>query len=181
MNNYDNKEVLDAIAKLSNQIEKIKFALTTTDEKIEISSARTDGKIETALAKASAKTDEKIKEAINNFSNKMDKKFSEIRDELSQKIDKFKEEVNERFNKLEDEVEILQEDTNELKIETRNISRSVAVIEQEHGEKLSILFDAITVSNERQDDFDKRLAKFERKIENNENQIYLLNSKVQKI
>ena len=111
----------------------------------------------------------------------MDKKFSEVRNELIQKIDEFKMETNERFNKLEDRVEILQEDTKELKIETRNISRSVAVIEAEHGEKLSILFDAITVSGERQDDLNKKLNKCERKIENNENQIYLLNSKVKKI
>ena len=90
------------------------------------------------------------------------------------------------IRKMQSNIEKMQEDIQELKDnyydlyrEMRNISRTVAKIEVEHGEKLAILFDAVTANNEKQEMLEKRLNKCEKRIENNENQIYFLNSKIQ--
>ena len=66
-----------------------------------------------------------------------------------------------------------------MKEELRKISGSVARIEVEHGEKLVALFDAFKVNFEKIEEQNKRIIKCERKLENHENQIYILNSKIQ--
>ena len=63
--------------------------------------------------------------------------------------------------------------------EIRNISRTVARMEVEHGEKLAALFDAFTAHSEKLDKHDKRISICEKHIEHQSNQIYHLNSKVQ--
>ena len=74
--------------------------------------------------------------------------------------------------------EILKE-IPEIKQELRNISGSVARIEVEHGEKLAILFDAFKVNTEKIEEQDKRITKCENTIEKHDDQIYILNSKIQ--
>ena len=69
----------------------------------------------------------------------------------------------------------------ELYDEIRNISRTVAKIEVEHGEKLAILFDAVTGNIEKQEKLENRLDKCEKRIDNNDHQIYFLNSKIQNL
>ena len=66
-----------------------------------------------------------------------------------------------------------------MKQELRNISGSVARIEVEHGEKLAILFDAFKVNTEKIDEQNKRIARCENILEKHDNQIYILNSKIQ--
>ncbi len=62
--------------------------------------------------------------------------------------------------------------------ETRKISRSLAVIEQEHGDKLKALFDAFTTTMEKIEAQEKRTNICERKIEKHNADIYYLKSKV---
>ena len=61
----------------------------------------------------------------------------------------------------------------------RNISRTVAKIEVEHGQKLDALFDAFTMHSEKLTEHEKRMDKFQRKIEKHDDEIYYLKSKVQ--
>ena len=120
-------------------------------------------------------------------------------------LDDFKQQVNTRLSKIEEQIKVipsmqsdiegmqntivqmqsdikeLQNNYKEIYQETRNISRTVAKIEVEHGEKLAILFDAITGNTEKQKLLKKRLNKCEKRIDNNENQIYFLNSKIQNL
>ena len=67
----------------------------------------------------------------------------------------------------------------EMKEELRRISRSVARIEVEHGEKLQILFDAFKTHSEKLEEQEKRMDMCEKHIENHDDQIYYLKSKVQ--
>ena len=67
----------------------------------------------------------------------------------------------------------------EMQEEIRKISRTVAKIEVEHGEKLDILFDAFTTLSEKLDSHEKRITSCEKKLENQDHEIYYLKSKVQ--
>ena len=75
----------------------------------------------------------------------------------------------------------MQNDIEELKEYTRNISRSVAVIEQEHGEKIQILLDLVTGHTEKFEEQNKKINKCEKKIEKHDSELYYLNEKIQGI
>ena len=68
---------------------------------------------------------------------------------------------------------------NSIEDELRRISKTVARIEQEHGEKLQILFDAVTGSNQKSKELEKRIEKDEKIINRHSNEIYYLKEKVQ--
>lgn len=67
----------------------------------------------------------------------------------------------------------------EIKEELRRISQSVAKIEVDHGEKLQILFDAFKAHSEKLEEHEKRTDMCEKRIQNHDDQIYYLKSKVQ--
>ncbi len=67
----------------------------------------------------------------------------------------------------------------EMQKEIRNISRSVAVIEHEHGDKLKALFDAFITNTEKIKVEEERIHFCERKLENHDIEIDYLKSKVQ--
>ena len=102
--------------------------------------------------------------------------------------------LEKRVNNLEEKVNCLQEQVNSMQIqvngietkeipsikdELRKISKTVARIEQEHGEKLQILFDAVTGSNQKSKELEKRIEKDEKIINRHSNEIYYLKEKVQ--
>ena len=98
------------------------------------------------------------------------------------------ESMQSNINKMQNSIEIMQKDIKklqdnyeELYTETRNISRAVARIEIEHGEKLAILFDAVTGNIEKQEKLENRLDKCEKRIDDNDHQIYFLNSKIRNL
>ena len=66
-----------------------------------------------------------------------------------------------------------------MQIDIRNISRSVAVIEQEHGDKLKALFDAFTTNTEAIEEQNNRISFCKQKIENHDMEIDTLKTKVQ--
>ena len=90
-------------------------------------------------------------------------------------------ELQNNYKELNNKYKELNNKYKELYDETRNISRTVAKIEVEHGEKLAILFDAVTGNIEKQEKLENRLDKCEKRIDNNDHQIYFLNSKIQNL
>ena len=90
-------------------------------------------------------------------------------------------ELNNKYKELNNKYKELNNKYKELYDEIRNISRTVAKIEVEHGEKLAILFDAVTGNIEKQEKLENRLDKCEKRIDNNDHQIYFLNSKIQNL
>ena len=61
-----------------------------------------------------------------------------------------------------------------IKIELRKISKTVAKIEVEHGEKLQILFDAFKVHDQKIDRIEQKLDNHEKIINRHSDEIYLL-------
>lgn len=144
---------------------------------------------------------------FNNLEQKINKRFDKIEEKIKvipemqeqikaipamqSNIEKMQNDIESMQNNIEGMqiyIKLMQKDIVELQNkyeelyeETRNISRTVAKIEFEHGEKLAILFDAVTTNNEKRELLEKRLDKCEKRIENNENQIYFLNSKIQNL
>ena len=113
-------------------------------------------------------------------------------EKLNQKIDFVKEDLRQEMQEqlkvipeMRKQLGIIPEMQKQLGIipemqrEIRNISRTVARMEVEHGEKLAALFDAFTAHSEKLDKHDKRISICEKHIEHESNQIYHLNSKVQ--
>ena len=90
-------------------------------------------------------------------------------------------ELQNNYKELNNKYKELNNKYKELYDEIRNISRTVAKIEVEHGEKLAILFDAVTGNIEKQEKLENRLDKCEKRIDDNDHQIYFLNSKIQNL
>ncbi len=88
--------------------------------------------------------------------------------------------LKEEMSVLKGDVSVLKEDMSDLKAEVRNISRTVAKIEVEHGEKLQILFDAFQSQEEKKEELKKRIKICEKKIDKQGDKIYYLSSIVNK-
>ncbi len=127
-----------------------------------------------------------ILDAIQNVNAKLDviqkevAKIPEIQKEVA-KIPEIQKEVAKipEMQKEIAKIPEMQKQIIELQKETRSISRSVAVIEYEHGDKLKALFDAFTTHTEKMEQQDKRINLCENKLENHELELYYLKSKVQ--
>lgn len=59
-----------------------------------------------------------------------------------------------------------------------NLSLSVARIEADHGEKLDILLDVVTGHTEKFTSVNERVEKCEKRLDNHDDKIYVLNSVV---
>jgi len=83
---------------------------------------------------------------------------------------------------LNGKIDVIQEKVAkipEIQNDIDNIKRSVAVIEHEHGDKIKAMFDALIVNNEKIYQEQERISFCERKLENHDNEIFYLKSKVQ--
>ena len=74
----------------------------------------------------------------------------------------------------------VKNDMKEIKEEQRNLSRTVAKIEVEHGEKLQILLDVVTGQEEKNKEFEKRFKEDEKILDRHSDQIYYLQLKANK-
>ena len=78
------------------------------------------------------------------------------------------------------EIAGVKEELKEVKEDVRNISRTVAKIEVEHGEKLQALFDGFQAQDQKKEELKKRIKICEKKIDKQGDKIYYLNSIVNK-
>ena len=72
----------------------------------------------------------------------------------------------------------MQNDIKELKDETRRISKSVAVIEHEHGKKIDTLIDIMLGYLEEQNSIKKDLNSHSNTLDDHSNRIWNLESKL---
>lgn len=191
MNKTDSNEILSAINNLLlNQFNNFERKINKRFDKIEeeikvIPQMQKDIKEIQEKIKVIPEMQEQIKEIQKQISviPEMQKQIKAIPG-MQSNI----EGMQSNIDKMQNNIEIMQEDIKklqdkyeELYTETRNISRAVARIEVEHGEKIAILLDAVTGNIEKQEKLENRLDKCESRIENNEHQIYFLNSKIQNL
>ena len=120
-----------------------------------------------------------IPEMQSNIEN-MQSTIKQMKNDIKELQNNYKE-LNNKYKELNNKYKELHNKYKELYDETRNISRTVAKIEVEHGEKLAVLFDAVTGNIEKQEKLENRLDKCEKRIDDNDHQIYFLNSKIQNL
>ena len=82
-----------------------------------------------------------------------------------------------RLTNVEEKVSVIDE----MKEDLRNLSRTVAKIEVEHGEKLQILLDVVTGQEQKNKEFEKRFEDDERILNRHSDEIYYLKLKENKI
>lgn len=73
----------------------------------------------------------------------------------------------------------LQEQIIQIQKDTRDISRSVAVIEHEHGDKLNVLFDAVITNTQKIERQKEMMNFYEKKIQDHDTAIDFLQMKIQ--
>ena len=122
--------------------------------------------------------------AIKELSNKMDnmqKDLDEIKEvipEMQENIEQLKivvSELQENVIQLQKEMKnITQIIIPEMQVEIRKISKSVAVIEVEHGEKLDLLFDIFDMHEEKLKSNERRIHLCERHLDRHDDEIYYL-------
>ncbi len=76
-------------------------------------------------------------------------------------------------------IPLIQEDIARMEENIRNVSRSVAVIEHEHGDKLKALFDAFISNTQKIERQEENIKFCEKKLENHDMEMDFLINKVQ--
>lgn len=123
--------------------------------------------------------------AIGNVAQKVEdvtEASKEIKEQVSQEMQELKgsiQSLEKNVQALEERIQTAEKEIKELKEETRNISRSIAMIEYEYGDKLKTLFDAFTVHEEKIEQQDQKSNYFFYKMDQYNDEIYLLKTKVQ--
>ena len=100
----------------------------------------------------------------------MQKQITEMQKEVA-KIPEIQKEVA--------KIPEMQKQIAEMQKEIRSISRSVAIIEYEHGDKLKALFDAFTMTKEKIEEQEKINLVHEKKIEKHDLEINYLTAQIQ--
>ena len=141
-------------------------------------------------------TDKERDELLINMANDMNNVKNDMkeRDVILQKLsddmkerDKLLINMSNDMNKMKNDMNKMKNDMNnmnneikEIKEEQRNLSRTVAKIEVEHGEKLQILLDVVTGQEEKNKEFEKRFEEDEKILDRHSDQIYYLQLKANK-
>lgn len=138
-----------------------------------------------------------ILKAINALNEKMDKDFAEIKSEIKDirntikvipemqnDILKMKNDVTGLKNdvtEIHEKIKVIpqiQKDIKDTKLEIRQLSRTVARIEIEHGKKLEALFDAFSMYSEKIDSLEIKVESCIHRLDKHDDEIYYLKSKI---
>ena len=114
-----------------------------------------------------------VKNDMKNVKNDM-KERDEILINMSNDMNKMKNDMN----KLKNDMNNLKNDMKEIKKEQRSLSRTVAKIEVEHGEKLQILLDVVTGQEEKNKEFERRFEEHEKILSDHDDEIFYLKEKI---
>lgn len=101
----------------------------------------------------------------------------EEHDRHFKEIDKHFHEIDERFKKVDEHFKETDSKLDENIKLTRDINRSVAKIEVEHGSKLSALFDAFTVYSEKIDALQNDIKNIYSILDRHDDEIFLFKTK----
>ena len=109
-----------------------------------------------------------------------DKLLIDMSKQIKEQSEQIKEQ-NEHLKNHDNLFEKMFNEIKEVKAEQRNLSRTVAKIEVEHGEKLQILLDVVTGQEQKNKEFEKRFEDDERILDRHSDEIYYLKLKENKI
>ena len=114
-----------------------------------------------------------VKNDMNNVKNDMKE-----RDVILQKLSDDMKERDVILQKLSNDMNDMKNEMKEIKEEQRNLSRTVAKIEVEHGEKLQILLDVVTGQEEKNKEFERRFEEHEKILSDHDDEIFYLKEKI---
>ena len=108
-------------------------------------------------------TDKERDELLINMANDMKNVKNDMkeRDVILQKLSDDMKERDKLLTNMANDMNNMQNEMKEIKEEQRNLSRTVAKIEVEHGEKLQILLDVVTGQEEKNKEFERRFEEKE--------------------
>ena len=116
---------------------------------------------------AMQETQKEMKDSFKKMQEKMDNGFANLQGQ----IDDIKTKT--------DQIDGINAEIKQIKLDIRQINKSVAVIEHDHGQKLSALFDAFTVLTEKSESHEDKIKSNQAHLEKHDDEIYYLKSKVQ--
>lgn len=127
-------------------------------------------------------TNKERDELLINMANDMKNVKNDMkeRDVILQKLSDDMKERDKLLTNMANDMNNMQNEMKEIKEEQRNLSRTVAKIEVEHGEKLQILLDVVTGQDEKNKKFEKRFEEDEKILDRHSDQIYYLQLKANK-
>ena len=123
-----------------------------------------------------------VKNDMKNVKNDMKNVKNDMkeRDVILQKLSDDMKERDKLLTNMANDMNNMQNEMKEIKEEQRNLSRTVAKIEVEHGEKLQILLDVVTGQEEKNKEFERRFEEDEKILDRHSDQIYYLQLKANK-
>ena len=134
-------------------------------------------------------TDKERDELLINMANDMKKRDELLinmandvkkRDELLINMANDVKNLKNDMKNVKNDMNNVKSDIKEIKKEQRSLSRAVAKIEVEHGEKLQILLDVVTGQEEKNEEFERRFEEDEKILDRHSDQIYYLQLKANK-
>lgn len=127
-------------------------------------------------------TDKERDELLINMANDMKNVKNDMkeRDVILQKLSDDMKERDKLLTNMANDMNNMQNEMKEIKEEQRNLSRTVAKIEVEHGEKLQILLDVVTGQEEKNKEFERRFEEDEKILDRHSDKIYYLQLKANK-
>ena len=127
----------------------------------------TDEQMDILVVKICDAIEKKFDAKLDALEKKFDAKLDALEKKFDAKLDALEKRMNARFDAMQKEID--------------SISRSVAVIEIEYGEKIEALIDVTQGILEKIAKFENRFEKDEKEIENCSNRIWKLESLAEKI
>lgn len=127
-------------------------------------------------------TDKERDELLINMANDMKNVKNDMkeRDVILQKLSDDMKERDKLLTNMANDMNNMQNEMKDIKKEQRSLSRTVAKIEVEHGEKLQILLDVVTGQEEKNKEFERRFEEDEKILDRHSDQIYYLQLKANK-
>lgn len=110
---------------------------------------------------------------VKNVKNDVKELKSNVK-EIEGNINKMQGNIKEiefNMNKIENKV-------NEIEKEQRNLSRTVAKIEYEHGNKLQAILDVLCVQQQKNEEFEEKFNEHDKILSKHDDEIYYLKEKI---
>ena len=121
-----------------------------------------------------------VKNDMNNVKNDMKERdviLQKLSDDMKER-DKLLINISNDMNKMKNDMNNMKNEMKDIKEEQRSLSRTVAKIEVEHGEKLQILLDVVTGQEEKNKEFERRFEEHEKILSDHDDEIYYLKEKI---
>lgn len=121
-----------------------------------------------------------VKSDMNNVKNDMKERdviLQKLSDDMKER-DKLLINISNDMNKMKNDMNNMKNEMKDIKEEQRSLSRTVAKIEVEHGEKLQILLDVVTGQEEKNKEFERRFEEHEKILSDHDDEIYYLKEKI---